>query len=66
MCYYCESNGWRRKQCNLCKNPVYISICIDTGDEESGFPYSQTELCKECWDEYGINVAFEHIERCRQ
>lgn len=52
---------WQDKVCCVCGlgSKVYIEILIALPDE-SEYPYTQTALCKECWDEYGIEVALEH------
>ena len=67
MCNYCEPNGWRRKSCCICGvgSEVYISISIATGEDEE-FPYTQTDLCKKCWDEHGVRCAIEHNKECME
>jgi hypothetical protein len=68
MCNICESGGWKRMVCNVCgiskEHTIFISILIAL-DNEDDFPYSQTTLCKECWEQYGVESAFEHNEFCR-
>jgi len=60
---------WRSMVCNFCgttkPHQVYISISIATDDPESKYPYSQTDMCKPCWNKYGINAAIEHNKQCR-
>ena len=68
MCTFCEPNGWKRNSCVICtKLDVYISISltIDT-DEDNPFPYSRTDLCKDCWGKYGIEEAFHHNRICKE
>ena len=69
MCNYCESNGWTRKTCNFCgvdtQGGVEIVILIATNDSNE-FPYTETALCKKCWEKHGIEPAFEHNDSCRE
>jgi hypothetical protein len=67
MCDFCEPNGWNKKCCHICGagSSVYISIAIATENKEELYPYSQTELCKDCWDKYGIDVAMDHNREFR-
>jgi hypothetical protein len=64
-----DPEGWNRLVCNYCgttkPHKLYISILIAT-DDGGPFPYSQTEMCKECWEEYGISAAMEHNAMCRE
>jgi hypothetical protein len=64
-----DPNGWRGMCCNFCgsgsEGKVYISILIATDDPESEYPYSQIEMCRECWNENGIEAAMEHNAECR-
>ena len=61
-CNLCTPNGWNKKCCSICGHgpPVYISICITTVNDDEQFPYTQTDLCKKCYAEYGIESAFDH------
>jgi hypothetical protein len=67
MCDFCEPNGWNKKCCCICGagSSVYISITIATGNKDELYPYSQIELCKDCWDKYGIDVVTDHNRECR-
>jgi len=64
-----DPDGWKQAKCNFCgitkPHILYISIAIYTGDTESQYPYSQTDMCEECWNEYGIEAAIEHNIQCR-
>lgn len=64
---FSEPNGWRRTVCNFCgttrEHTLFISIATD--DPKSEYPFSQTDMCKECWDEYGLLAALEHNRQCR-
>ncbi len=68
MCNFCEPNGWKRKVCNICgttrEHEVYISISIALENEDD-YPYSQTDLCRDCYDKYGIESAMDHNLECR-
>jgi hypothetical protein len=65
-----DPNGWRSMTCCICGNTkpheVYININIATNDPDSQFPFSETNLCKECWNEHGIESAMEHNAQCRE
>ena len=67
-----DSYGWMRMVCNYCgtKRPhmVYISIRIAVTEDrntDNPYPYSQTEMCRKCWDKYGIRGAMDHNIQCR-
>ena len=66
MCNFCESDGWKKKTCNICGigSRAYISISIEVPDG-GDYPYTTTDLCLKCWREYGIEAAIEHNEGCR-
>ena len=66
MCNYCEPNGWKKKCCNFCGigTPTFISISIAV-PHGSDFPYSSTDLCDQCWLEYGMQAALDHNAQCR-
>ena len=66
-CNRCNPSGWRDLTCAFCGlgSEVYISIAIATNDD-SDFPYSSMELCKECFDEHGVEPAFEHNRAMRE
>lgn len=65
MCHYCDPNGWKRKACNICGTTrVYISICVALENDDD-YPYSQTDLCRECYGAYGIESAMDHNLECR-
>ena len=65
-----DPDGWRGMTCSFCgttrPHEVYISILIATDDSESEYPYSQTDMCRQCWEEHGIDAAFEHNRNCRE
>jgi hypothetical protein len=67
MCNFCEPNGWNKKACCICGIGVgvYISILIATENTDEIYPYTQTDHCKKCWDEYGIESAMDHNRECR-
>jgi len=60
---------WRDKVCYFCgvhtKGEIYISICIATDDPSQEYPYTQTDMCRSCWDLYGIDAAIEHSNEIR-
>ena len=62
-----EPFGFNKMTCNFCgvNNPVFISIMIAT-DDGSEYPYTQTDMCKSCWQEFGINAAFEHNSEIKE
>ena len=66
MCNFCEERGWKKKCCCICGVGVeaYISISIATGGDDL-FPYTQTDLCKSCFDEVGIEAAINHNDEIR-
>lgn len=61
-CNFCKPKGWDKKCCCICGSgtPAYISICIATENGDEQFPYTQTDLCKQCFDEYGMESAINH------
>lgn len=65
-----NNNEWGRMICSFCgttkPHTVFISIRIATDCKENPHPYSQTEMCKQCWDTYGIDAALEHNDQCRE
>ena len=67
MCNFCEPDGWHKKCCCICGSgsTVYISISIATDNDES-YPYTQTDLCKKCWIEYGIESAMDHNKEMQE
>lgn len=65
MCNHCDKYGFDRKCCNYCgihgdKVFISISIRLDIKKEGFEFPYTETDMCKKCWDEIGIEGAFQH------
>lgn len=65
-CNFCRPKGWTKKACNICGagSACYISITISVPNG-SDYPYSQTDLCRECWEKYGIAAALDHNAQCR-
>jgi ArsR family metal-binding transcriptional regulator len=55
-----------RTGCNYCGNQTFIKVAIRLSDEESEFPYTETNFCKEHWDEVGINGAWDHWESIKE
>lgn len=68
MCNLCEPNGWKRKCCNIhgAGTPAYISIAIATDNDDELYPYTMTDLCKKCFDDYGVESAINHNEAMRK
>ena len=68
MCSFCEPHGWDKKCCCICGSgsSAYISISIATGHADNLYPYTQTDLCRNCWDKYGINPAIDHNSVCKE
>lgn len=61
-CNHCDPNGFNSKACNFCGihgDKVYISICIRLNEVET-YPYTETDMCRKCWDEIGIDGALQH------
>lgn len=65
-CNHCEPMGWHNKTCSICGvgSACYISISISVPHGHD-YPYSQTDLCRECWAKYGITAALDHNAQCR-
>ncbi len=67
-CSFCTPKGWKKMCCNICgagsEGDVYISIMIAT-DSDDSYPYSQTDLCKKCFEKYGVESAINHNIFCR-
>ncbi len=70
MCNFCEPKGWKKKVCNFCgttkPHTVYISIAIATDRDDEEFPYTQTDLCKPCFETIGIDSFIDHNNECRK
>lgn len=62
--------NWTEGCCGFCGegSTVFISISIDFPDPEGDerLNYTQTDLCKECWEKYGIQAAFDHNNQLRE
>lgn len=54
---------WRNQYCSLCGDSkrayIVIMISCPTPGLDEQYQYSDHRLCKECWDEFGIDVAIE-------
>lgn len=66
MCNFCEPKGWQKKVCCICGagSSAYISVSIATENDDEPYPYTQTDLCKNCWIEHGIDPAINHNREC--
>ena len=60
-------NDWNQKCCNMCGegSTPYIDIRIAT-DADGEHPYSQTTMCRSCWDQFGISAAMIYNAECRE
>lgn len=67
MCMFCDPSGWDRACCNICGagSKVYASISISM-PHGNAYPYTQTDLCRKCFDEHGIQAAIEHNNDIRE
>ncbi len=65
-----EKDGWNHEVCSFCGNSkphtIFIKICISLPDEDSPFPFIETNLCKECWDEQGIQPTLEIVKELQE
>lgn len=60
MCNFCEPKGWNKKNCHVCGIHAKTYISLSVGMEDgSDFPYVTVELCKECFDEHGIQGIYD-------
>ena len=68
MCSWCEPGGWKNRHCNICGfgHPAYVSISIATDADDSDYPYTTTDLCRECWVALGIGAALAHNAALRE
>ena len=64
------TSRWNERCCSFCGigSQAYISIRIDMPDPEAPpeYGYTETDMCKKCWREMGIEAAFGHNRAIRE
>lgn len=53
---------WKDRTCDICGigSKTYISVCIQTENEDNDYPYTETNLCRDCFNKLGVQPAFDH------
>ena len=67
MCWKCKPGGFKRRACDICGigSRAHVVVCMGTG-ATGDHPFTETALCKGCFDKLGFRPALEHNADIRE